>query len=98
MLAAGGKGVLGSWEARAKCVKGCMVVLMAVGLHANAPVHSCIVCCSICLMVASDGRDDRRLELSPKMCIKALTGPDSSTAARRDFCPVLFCCTAYMPA
>ena len=55
MLAAGGKGVLGSCEAKAKWVRGLMVVEMAVGLRANAAVHSCMTCDSMRRMVALEG-------------------------------------------
>lgn len=85
ILVAGGKGALGSCEARARCVKGLMVVDMAVGLRANAAVHSCTVYTSMWRMVALGGRlGSCEVESLPRMAIRACTGLDSSVAARRD--------------
>ncbi len=84
MLAAGGKGVLGSWEARAKWVRGLMVVEIAVGLFAKAPVHSCTVVCSMCRIVALDGREACGGESLPRIAIRLFNGLDSSVAANRD--------------
>lgn len=75
-----------------------MVVLMAVGLQANALVHSCIVCCSICLMVALAGTDAKGSGSFPRMCMSASTGPDTSCTANRDSGPALLCVTACIPA
>jgi hypothetical protein len=81
MLAAGGKGVL---EARAKWVRGLMVVEIAVGLRANAPVQSCTVCCSMWRMVALEGRDACEGESLPRMAMRVFKGLVSSVAAKRD--------------
>ncbi len=81
MLAAGGKGVL---EARAKWVRGLMVVEIAVGLRANAPVQSCTVCCSMWRMVALEGRDACEGESLPRMVMSVFKGLVSSVAAKRD--------------
>lgn len=94
MQAAGGKGDLGSWEARAKWVRGWMVAEIAVGLRANAPVQSCTVCCSMWRMVALDGRAACTGESSPRIAMRAFTGLDSSVAARSDSGTVLVEVTA----
>lgn len=94
---AGGKGVLGSWEARARWVKGLMVVEIAVGLRAKAAVHNCTVCISMCRRVALAGRHDSAgAESLPRMVMSACTGLESSLAASRDSgdgCPTGAACT-----
>ena len=99
ILVAGGKGVLGSWEARARWVKGLMVVEIAVGLRAKAAVHTCTVCISMWRKLALEGRhDSAELDSLPRISMRACTGLDSSVAASRDSgagCPVGTACMPY---
>ena len=100
ILVAGGKGVLGSWEARAKWVKGLMVVEIAVGLRAKAAVHTCTVCISMWRKLALEGRlNSAGLDSLPRMFMRACTGLDSSVAASRDSeadCPVGTACMSHL--
>ena len=97
ILVAGGKGVLGSWEARARWVKGLMVVEIAVGLRAKAAVHTCTVCISMWRRLVPEGRHDSAgVDSLPRMVMRVCTGLVSSVAASSDSragCPGGVACT-----
>ena len=84
MAAAGGNTDLLICDARAKCVKGLIVVEMTVGLLANAPVQSCTVRCRICRIVAEAGTAEDTDWGHPKIDMRLFIGPLCSVAASRD--------------
>ena len=84
MAAAGGNTDLLSFDARARCVKGLIVVEMTVGLLANAPVQSCTVRCRICRIVAEAGTAEDTDWGHPKTDMRVFIGVLFSVAASRD--------------